>query len=100
MRQTDNTPKAVQDCHDLLLWMIPCLDKFPRIRRYTLGEKIENGLLAVLECLVEAAYRRDKRAALTQANRQLEILRHLWRLSYELKVLSGRQYKHANQPQP
>ena len=45
-------PKAVQDCHDLILWVIPHLDKFPRLRRYTLGERIEQGVLEVLELLV------------------------------------------------
>ena len=36
---SDNTPHAVQSCHDLLLWLIPLLDKFPRSRRFTLGER-------------------------------------------------------------
>jgi hypothetical protein len=27
-------PQAVQSCHDLLLWLIPQLDKFPRVRRF------------------------------------------------------------------
>lgn len=56
----DKTPQAVQDCHALLLWLIPHLDKFPRTRRFTLGERLEGGLLVVLEHLVEAAYSRDK----------------------------------------
>ena len=34
-------PQAVQSCHELLLWLIPQLDKFPRLRRFTLGERIE-----------------------------------------------------------
>lgn len=34
-------PQAVQSCHELLLWLIPQLDKFPRVRRFTLGERIE-----------------------------------------------------------
>jgi hypothetical protein len=33
----DKTPQAVQACHELLLWLIPQLDKFPRARRFTLG---------------------------------------------------------------
>jgi hypothetical protein len=53
-------PQAVQSCHELLLWLIPHLDKFPRVRRITLGERIETGLLEVLELLVEAAYTRNK----------------------------------------
>ena len=56
-----SVPQAVQACHELLLWLIPQLDKFPRSRRFTLGERIEAGLLDVLELLVEAAYTRKKR---------------------------------------
>ncbi|MBK9945868.1 MAG: hypothetical protein IPP12_01605 [Nitrospira sp.] len=37
-------PQAVQSCHELLLWLIPQLDKFPRVRRFTLGERIEAGI--------------------------------------------------------
>ncbi|MCB1718957.1 MAG: hypothetical protein KDK05_27795 [Candidatus Competibacteraceae bacterium] len=42
-------PRAVQACHELLVWLIPLLDHFPRARRFTLGERLESGLLAVLE---------------------------------------------------
>ena len=45
MRET--VPKSVQDCHDLLRWLIPHLGKFPRARRFTLGERLEGGLLDV-----------------------------------------------------
>lgn len=37
--ETRNTPQAVQDCHEILLWLIPHLDKFPRHRRFTIGER-------------------------------------------------------------
>jgi len=84
----DTTPQAVQACHELLLWLIPQLDKFPRARRFTLGERIENGLLEVLELLVDAAYSRTKQAVLKQANLRLAVARHLWRLAQELQVIS------------
>jgi hypothetical protein len=81
-------PKAVEDCHALLAWIIPKLDDFPRNRRFTLGERIETGLLSVLEMLVEAAYQKQREAALRTANRKLDVVRHLWRLSHTLKVIS------------
>lgn len=75
----DHTPQAVQAAHELLVWLIPQLDKLPRARRFTLGERLEAGVLAVLERLIEAAYTRDKEHALQQANLRLDIVRHLWR---------------------
>ena len=57
----NNLPKAVQDCHNLLIWLIPLLDNFPRNRRFTLGERLEAGVIEILKLLVEAAYARSKR---------------------------------------
>ena len=87
---------AVQACHECLSWMIPLLDPFPRVRRFTLGERIETLALAILEALVEASFsRQDKGAWLDRANRKLAVLRHLWRLCYELRVISMRRYEHG-----
>lgn len=90
-----SVPKAVQDCRELLLWMIPKLDKLPRNRRYTLGEKLETRVLVILETLVSAAYSKQKRTLLFQANRDLEVCRHLWRLCYDFKGISVKSYEHG-----
>ena len=92
---SNKTPQAVQSCHALVRWLIPQLDKFPRLRRFTLGERLESALLAVLELLVEAAYTRNKQAALQRANLRLEVVRHLWRLAHELEAVSTRRYGHG-----
>lgn len=93
---TPATPKAIDDCHELLKWMIPQLDKFPRNRRFTLGDRIESGLLDVLEALLATTYGQDKRAWLDKANRRVNTVRHLWRLAYELRVIAPRQYEYGS----
>lgn len=92
---SNSLPPAVQRCHELLVWLIPLLDQFPRNRRFTLGERLETGLLAVLENLVDATYARDKHEALSRANRRLAVIRHLWRLCLELQVIGLRRYEHG-----
>jgi hypothetical protein len=57
MSQSDTTPRAVQRCHEILAWMIPLLDQFPRARRFTLGERLEGGLLVILKGSVAARHR-------------------------------------------
>ena len=86
--------QAVQACHDLLEWIIPQLDKFPRVRRYTLGERLETTLLSVLEGLLAAAYGRDK-SSLAAANLHLDLARHLWRLAYRLQAVPLQRYEHG-----
>ncbi len=90
-----NSLPAVQRCHELLAWLIPLLDTFPRNRRFTLGERLESGLIAVLENLVDATDSRDKREALARANRRLAVIHHLWRLCLELQVIGLRRYEHG-----
>lgn len=93
MKQHSQTmPKAVEDCHELLAWIIPKLDQFPRNRRYTLGERIENGLLLVLENLIQAAYQKSQTTYLQTANLQLDVVRHLWRLSHTLQSITHQSY--------
>ena len=91
----NQTPQAVESCHQLMLWLVPQLDKFPRSRRFTLGEKIEATMLAILELLVIASFERRKSPALVEANRKLTVVRHLWRLAMELKAVSHKSYQHG-----
>jgi hypothetical protein len=93
--QARPTAAVVQACHELLTWLIPRLDNFPRSRRFTLGVQLEQGVLDLLRLLVEAAYSRDKAPLLRRANRDLEVLRHLWRAAHELQVIATRQYEHG-----
>jgi hypothetical protein len=89
---TNAMPKVVEDCHELLAWIIPQLDHFPRNRRFTLGERIETGLLTVLEHLIMAAYQKAQTENLKIANLQLDVVRHLWRLSHTLEAISHKSY--------
>jgi hypothetical protein len=93
----DKTPQAVQRCHELMVWMIPQLDKMPRQRRFTLGDKLELILLDVLESLVTAAYSKDKQRMLQHANNKLEVVRHLWRMAMELKAVSLKSWTYGAQ---
>jgi len=95
--RSESVPRAVQLCHECILWMIPQLDKLPRSRRFTVGERIEGGLLDVLELLIESTYTSDNRKALQQANHQLAVIRHLWRLTYELKNIGIKRYEYGTE---
>ncbi|MCP3868099.1 MAG: diversity-generating retroelement protein Avd [Gammaproteobacteria bacterium] len=82
----------------MLTWLIPLLDSFPRNRRFTLGERLESGLLELLELLellVEAAYSRNKIDLLKRANLRISVIRHLWRMAHELKTIPTKRYAHG-----
>jgi hypothetical protein len=60
MAESDNILTKLQD---LLLYMIPQLNKFPRDQKFVLGDRIENKLLDVQELCLRAYYGRDTTAA-------------------------------------
>ena len=89
MAESDNILTKLQD---LLVYLIPQLNKFPRDQKFELGDRIENKVLAVQVDCLRAYYSRDKRGHLLEANLQLEVARHLVRLAHALKLLSNHTY--------
>ena len=67
---------AVTRTYDFLLWLMPITADFPRAHRYTLGTRLEEGALDLLDLLVKASYTREKMELLRSANRRLERLRN------------------------
>ena len=67
--------KIIQDFYDFMLWMIRHIEKYPRHHRYSLGCAMEGRMQKILELLLKAKYRKEKKALLDDVNIELEILR-------------------------
>ena len=95
---TDNakrTGAAIEAHYQFLVWLGPALEKFPRSYKFSLGDRILNQALDVLEALIEATYTRDRILHLRRANLGIEKLRFLLRLATDLKVLDWKKYEFA-----
>ena len=70
------------------------LKDFPKKERYTLGEKIENSLLDLIEgaALASQLPKSLKEAHLLKLNAKVELLKILIRLAYEIKVIDDKKY--------
>ena len=86
---------VVTRMYDFTLWLLPHTAQYSRAHRYTLGTRLEDAALEILELLVEASYARAKGDLLHRANRRLERLRYLLRLSKDLKLMNLGQYEFA-----
>lgn len=87
------TGAALEAHYQFLVWLSPTLEKFPRTQKFTLGDRIQNQALDVLEALIEATYTRDRVPHLRRANLGIEKLRFLFRLAADLRVLDRRRYE-------
>jgi hypothetical protein len=83
--------------YDLLLWLLPQVQKFPRAYRFTLAEHIQRLALQFQDSLIAAGKSQgnDRRAFLRRADVQLEQLRVSLRLCSEMQIITIRQYEHA-----
>lgn len=83
--------------HDLILWLIPQAQKFPRVHRFGLGERVQTAALDFQELIIAAGKTRgdERRACLTRADIRLAQLKHWARVCVELKLFSVGQYEHA-----
>ena len=73
MRQNERIKQeigVVTKIYDFTLWLLPHTGQFSRAHRFTLGTRLEDTTLEVLEILVEAGYARDKQELLQRANRR------------------------------
>ena len=86
---------ALESAYQLLLWLTPTVEKFPRGFKFTLGDRTMATTIEALDHLIAATYSRDRVARLSAANLALERLRFFMRLASDLRIIDLRRYEHA-----
>jgi len=61
-------PVVVQEAYEFSVWIIQKVENFPRSYRFSVGDRLVQGVLHVLLRLVDAAYSRDKLQILADVN--------------------------------
>ncbi len=86
---------AIQKAYDLAKEVLIRIAKFPRDHKFTLGDRIAQNVLSILELLTQAAYTKSKTKLLDEASLRLERMRMLLRLSRDIGALSNKGYEHV-----
>ena len=82
-----------QKLYDLILWMYPLINKFPKKQRFVLGQQLENTLLEILKGVIQANQERNKLETLKQVSIDLDKFRILYRLAKDLKFINIKRYQ-------
>ena len=84
---------------DLLAWLLPKSEKFPRSYRFTLTQRMMDAALDCQEAVFAArSYRGEARkASLRAADAALNCLRLYLRLAHRWRWLSDGQYQHVSE---
>lgn len=82
-----------QKIYDLILWLHPILNRFPKSQKFVLAQKIENCSLEILEKVVKINSAKTKSAFLLEnLNVDVDRLRILVRLAKDLRFINIKTY--------
>ncbi len=83
---------------DLLTWLLPKVERFPKVYRHTVTQRLMNAALDCQEAVFTAQSTRDARriAALQDADASLNRLRLYLRLAHQWHWLNDGQYAHVS----
>ncbi len=75
-------------------WILDRVDGFPKNQRFVLGTRLADAVLEVMAVLAEATYARGpaKAQLLAKANRRIESVRWLVRITKDRNLLSAAQF--------
>jgi hypothetical protein len=91
LRKSDEPPVLLVRWYEVVKWLLERVESFPKNQRFIFGQRVADAALDIMDLLVEAAYRKEKREVLVRANLRLERLRWLLRLARERSLLTARQ---------
>lgn len=92
---SEKDPVVFEQAYDLFLRCCGHVERFPKTLRFTLGDRIQTAMLDLLQHLQEAMYRRDRGAALLEAQDCVDRMRLYNRLAKDLRCLSLNQYLYS-----
>ncbi|GAB4422500.1 MAG: hypothetical protein Kow002_11900 [Anaerolineales bacterium] len=82
--------------YDLLKWLLPATQKFPKEHRFVLAKKVQESAFDLHDALLAAGLGYERAQHLQQADVALRRLQLYLRLSHDLKFISIRQYEHVS----
>ncbi|MEM6282067.1 MAG: diversity-generating retroelement protein Avd [Chloroflexota bacterium] len=84
-------------CFDLMVWLVPKLQRFPTAYRTTLSQRMGDALLDYQEALHDAnAHPRQRLTYLQSADAHLSKLRFYLRLIHRMEWINNGQYEHVS----
>ena len=95
---SDNDMVIQSRTFDLLNWLLPKAETFPRVYRYTVVQRLMNHARDFQDALIAAQARqgRERRKHLQRCDVHLRQLRVYLRLAHQWRWLSDGQYEHVS----
>jgi len=84
-----------QKSYDLVKWIYPAVNKFPKSQRLILSQRIENTSIEILEMVISLSYK-DSKLVRKHILFEIQKLQVLMRLSKDLSFLDFKKYEYVS----
>jgi four helix bundle protein len=97
-RLTANDMVIMTRTFDMLTWLIPACEQFPKAQRFVVTQRLTDAALDFYESIIQANnhHNQVRLTHLRDASANLDILRVYLRLAYQWQWLSHGQYEHIS----
>ena len=75
-------------------WILSTVERFPKSVKFSLGNRISEATLDIVELIIEAIYTRKRSHILDRINMGIEKQRVLFRIAHDRRYISTRQYEY------
>jgi len=86
--------KLFQKCYDLIKYIYPMLNKFPKSQRLIISQRIENTVILLLDDVLRLNYK-DSKVLRKNISLKIQKLQVLFRISKDLSFLSFKKYEYV-----
>ncbi len=84
-----------QKSYELVKWIYPAVNKFPKSQRLVLSQRIENTSIKILEAIISLSYK-DSKLVRKQILFEIQKLQILMRISKDLSFLDFKKYEYIS----
>ncbi|MCG2687078.1 diversity-generating retroelement protein Avd [Candidatus Parcubacteria bacterium] len=94
LNQVQSEAPIIKKTVDLYKEFYQYLKIFPKKDQYMLGKRCEEHIIDFMELIVSAVslYKQEKKTKLLEANNKFDLLKVLFRMARELKMLDNKKY--------
>ncbi|HPS58020.1 MAG TPA: four helix bundle protein [Spirochaetota bacterium] len=87
--------KLYQKSYDFMLWLFNKTDGFPKSKRFSVGQRIENTMLEFVIMLNNLQYSKPNRRELYMLSVKFDEVKLLVKISYDAKLIAKNSFAYA-----
>ena len=86
---------AYQKAYDFMLWVFQKTDAFPKSKRFTIGQRLENALLDLVTGLYMVQYSSKSKKEILHISEIFDNVKLLLKISYDARLIGHKSFSHA-----